>query len=226
MSRLTEVGAIAGLASTQRRALTSIFDHCECAHVRSTGLLKLPIFMFSSVRALRALDGAKEIEARSIAKPFAQSFGRNQMRKATATSARAGARSIWVVTAFAQNARWALMWSAFQCATSAEMSGGAKENERLFGIGLKAGRQFVEAVKNGQISPEAMQVGSSDWCDHVPRWAERGFYHWESIRGRMGDVYDDIVKRRNGIPLPSSDWVMDEAIRKPEEKHRYVKGQL
>ena len=106
------------------------------------------------------------------------------------------------------------------------MSGGAKENERLFGIGLKAGRQFVEAVKNGQISPEAMRSEVPIGVTMYLAGPSVDFIIGRVFEGAMGDVYDDIVKRRNGIPLPSSDWVMDEAIRKPEEKHRYVKGQL
>jgi hypothetical protein len=42
------------------------------------------------------------------------------------------------------------MWSAFQCATYAELSKDQKEQERLFLIGVKAGRDFLEALKNGR----------------------------------------------------------------------------
>jgi hypothetical protein len=41
-----------------------------------------------------------------------------------------------------------VMWSAFQCSTFAEMSENKKEQGRLFKVGYKAGRQFLEAVKN------------------------------------------------------------------------------
>lgn len=148
------------------------------------------------------------------------------MHKAIPTSATALVLAAsWVLTAAAQNARdGRVMWSAFQCATFAEMSGDKKENERLFGIGLKAGRQFVEAVKNGQLSPEAVRSEVPIGVTMYLAGPSVDFIVGRIFENAMGDAYDDIVKRKNGMPLPTSDWVMDEEIRKPDAKHRYVKG--
>jgi hypothetical protein len=148
------------------------------------------------------------------------------MHKAIPTSATALVLAAsWVLTAAAQNARdGRVMWSAFQCATFAEMSGDKKENERLFGIGLKAGRQFVEAVKNGQLSPEAVSSEVPIGVTMYLAGPSVDFIIGRIFENAMGDAYDDVVKRKNGTLLPTTDWVVDEEIRKPDAKHRYVKG--
>jgi hypothetical protein len=48
-----------------------------------------------------------------------------------------------------------IMWSAFQCSAYAELSENKNEQERLFLVGLNAGRAFLEAMKAGQISEQA-----------------------------------------------------------------------
>src|SRR5262249_40437656 len=48
-----------------------------------------------------------------------------------------------------------LMWAAFQCGTYAGLSGDEKEQARLFEVGLKAGREFLDAINKGQITDEA-----------------------------------------------------------------------
>src|SRR5262245_41234939 len=45
-----------------------------------------------------------------------------------------------------------LMWAAFQCGTYAGLSGDEKEQARLFEVGLKAGREFLDAINKGQIT--------------------------------------------------------------------------
>jgi hypothetical protein len=45
-----------------------------------------------------------------------------------------------------------IMWAAFQCALFAELSGNKNEQERLVMVGLKSGRDFLEALKAGQVS--------------------------------------------------------------------------
>ena len=47
-----------------------------------------------------------------------------------------------------------VMWSAFQCSTFAELLGDQKEQARLFDLGIKAGREFLEAARNKQIPSE------------------------------------------------------------------------
>ena len=55
-----------------------------------------------------------------------------------------------------------IMWSAFQCSTYAELSENLitenkKEQERLYLVGVNAGRAFLEAMKAGQISEQALR---------------------------------------------------------------------
>ena len=47
-----------------------------------------------------------------------------------------------------------VMWSAFECSTFAELMGDQKEQARLFELGIKAGREFLEAARNKQIPSE------------------------------------------------------------------------
>jgi hypothetical protein len=49
------------------------------------------------------------------------------------------------------------MWSAFQCSTYAELSDYKSEQERLHLVSLNAGRTFLEAMKAGQISEQALR---------------------------------------------------------------------
>ena len=58
-------------------------------------------------------------------------------------------------TAFEKPRLARVMWSAFQCATYADYAQDNSERARLIEIGLKAGREFLEAAKAGQITPEA-----------------------------------------------------------------------
>ena len=45
-----------------------------------------------------------------------------------------------------------LMWSAFSCATYAEHAGNEREQKRLFDIGYRAGRTFIDGIKNQTIA--------------------------------------------------------------------------
>ena len=60
-----------------------------------------------------------------------------------------------------------IMWSAFQCSTYAELSDYKSEQERLHLVGLNAGRTFLEAMKAGQISEQAL---SSTLANFVAGW--------------------------------------------------------
>jgi hypothetical protein len=45
-----------------------------------------------------------------------------------------------------------VMWSAFSCGIYAEMSGNISEQERLFEVGITAGRNFVDGIRNKTIT--------------------------------------------------------------------------
>jgi hypothetical protein len=127
----------------------------------------------------------------------------------------AGAQSV-------QDAR--VMWSAFQCATFAEMSGDTKEQERLFTIGLKAGRQFVEALQNRQISPEAVNSEAPMIVIMLLAGPSVDFIIGRIFESAMNDAFDDVVKRKNGMELPVADWVMDKELKKSIAKQKHHQG--
>ncbi|AMN43365.1 hypothetical protein [Rhodoplanes sp. Z2-YC6860] len=49
-----------------------------------------------------------------------------------------------------------IMWSAFECSAYAELAEEKTEQERLYLVGLNAGRTFLEAMKAGQIPEQAV----------------------------------------------------------------------
>ena len=62
-----------------------------------------------------------------------------------------------------------LMFAAFQCGTYAAMSDDEKAKARLFEVGVKAGREFLDAVNKGQITHEAeMKVVPAAVLERLP----------------------------------------------------------
>lgn len=107
-----------------------------------------------------------------------------------------------------------VMYSAFRCAAFA--IGNAQEENRLFAIGLDAGRRFIEAVENGQISSSVM---GSEVPTGVVLYVRRGVgAHPEFIMGRifegmLVDLFD-----RYGEIFNST----DEGVRKSKAHVKYV----
>jgi hypothetical protein len=145
------------------------------------------------------------------------------MRKSTLTTAIALLfAGSTVLSAGAHTARdGRVMWSAFQCATFAEMSGDTKEQERLFTIGLKVGRQFVEAVQNRKISPEAVNSEVPIGVIMLLAGPSVDFIIGRIFENATGDAYDKIVKQKNGVPLPVDDWVRDEELKRSTAKQKH-----
>jgi len=87
-----------------------------------------------------------------------------------------------------------VMYAAFQCGTYAEMSGDQNEQQRLFNVGMKAGRDFVEAVKGGQISDEASQKEVPVVVIGLLAGPSTDFVMGRIFEVAMRDAYDEIVK--------------------------------
>jgi hypothetical protein len=91
-----------------------------------------------------------------------------------------------------------IMWSAFQCSAFAELAENKNEQERLYLVGLNAGRTFLEAMKAGQISEQAVK-------DEVPinvlqrlEGPSTEFVIDKIHAAATGYAYDEIVKRKTG----------------------------
>jgi len=89
-----------------------------------------------------------------------------------------------------------IMWSAFQCSAFAELSEYKSEQERLYLVGLNAGRAFLEAMKAGQISEQAAK-------DDVPinvlqrlEGPSNDSVISKIYAAATGDAYNDIVKKK------------------------------
>lgn len=103
-----------------------------------------------------------------------------------------------------------VMWSAFSCATYAEMSGNKKEQERLFEAGFNVGRSFVNGVKHKTIAEKEVKDAPIGVLMHM------GGPTTDFIIGRIfeaaaGDAYDKVVKEDSaGLPiLDPSKWADD-----------------
>ena len=113
------------------------------------------------------------------------------------------------------------MWSAFQCATYAELSKDEKEQGRLFLIGVKAGRDFLEALKNGQISRETASNEVPVGVIGMLAGPSPDFIVGRVFENATRDAYDQIVSMENGLLLERPNWVMDEELRKMKAESFY-----
>ena len=115
-----------------------------------------------------------------------------------------------------------VMWSAFQCSIFGELSDNKKEQARLFQIGLKAGRDFLEALNANQITQEAMNTEVPVAVIMMLQGPSIEFIVGRIYEAALSDAYDEIVKRRNGMTLPISDWVHDEGVKKIKANTKFL----
>ena len=88
------------------------------------------------------------------------------------------------------------------------------ENDRLVDLGLKAGRGFLEAVKNKEIPEDVINR-------EVP-FVVLTMLQGPSLDFILGQVYeaattnaaDEVMKREGGKQLEPSQWISDKAILK------------
>ena len=115
-----------------------------------------------------------------------------------------------------------VLWSAFQCSTFAEMSGNKQEQARLFEVGVKAGREFLEALKNRQISPEAASSEVPIGVTMRLQGPSTDFIVGRIFESAAEDAFNKIVKQKNGMPLEISDWIRDEDLQKSKASNSYL----
>lgn len=98
-----------------------------------------------------------------------------------------------------------LMYSAFQCATFAELAEKPEESARLSGVGIQAGHVFLEALQTGKISKDELH-------SKVPVGVllDLGGPSIDFVIGRIsahaGDAaFDKIVKENEAMTLETKD---------------------
>src|SRR6516165_4899258 len=86
------------------------------------------------------------------------------------------------------------MSGAFRCSTYAQLFHDQKEQQRLFQIGLKAGRDYVEGLK----SRDDLAMGEMSM---FIRGVSTDFVVGQLYEAESTHAYDEIVKYQNGLPL-------------------------
>jgi hypothetical protein len=92
-----------------------------------------------------------------------------------------------------------VMWSAFQCSAFAELAEEKNEQERLYLVGLNAGRTFLEAMKAGQISQQALNEAVPINVLQRLEGPDNEFVIGKIHAAATSRAYDRIVKRKTGI---------------------------
>jgi hypothetical protein len=105
------------------------------------------------------------------------------------------------------------MSSAFRCSIYAQLIHDQKEQQRLFQIGLKAGRDYVEGLKS-RDDP------TSELLTFI-RGVSTDFVVGQMYESESTHAYDEIVKYQNGLPLKQ--W-LDAPAAKTQAELTYQKG--
>ena len=85
------------------------------------------------------------------------------------------------------------MSGAFKCSTYAAIFHDQKEQQRLFQIGLKAGRDYVEGLKSRDDPTSEMST--------FIRGVSTDFVVGQLYEAESTHAYDEIIKYQNGLPL-------------------------
>jgi len=105
------------------------------------------------------------------------------------------------------------MSGAFRCSTYAQLFHDQKEQERLFQIGLKAGRDFVERLKSRDDA-------TSETLTFI-RGVSTDFVVGQLYEAQSTHAYEEIVKYQNGLPLKQ--W-LDAPAAKTQAEDTYRKS--
>ena len=102
------------------------------------------------------------------------------------------------------------MSGAFRCSTYASLFHDQKEQQRLFQIGLKAGRDYVEGLKS-RDDPKSETLT-------FMREVSTDFVVGQMYEAQSTHAYDEIVKYQHGLPL--NQW-LDASAAKIQAELRY-----
>jgi hypothetical protein len=105
------------------------------------------------------------------------------------------------------------MSGAFKCSTYASLFHDQKEQQRLFQIGLQAGRDYVERLKSRDDPTSEMST--------FIRGVSTDFVVGQLYEAESTHAYDEIVKYQNGLPLNQS---LDASAAKTQAELSYHKS--
>lgn len=115
-------------------------------------------------------------------------------------------------------------WSAFTCATYAEMSGNKTEHGRLFKLGYEAAKKFIEGLREKTIPDEEARLAPMSLM-MLLGGPSTDFMVGRIFENAMTDAYDSIAKEdSSGMPLEPTKWVTDAGIQKIIASTMYVEA--
>ena len=120
-----------------------------------------------------------------------------------------------------------VMYTAFECATFAAIAEQSKEVQRLTDLGLKAGREFTDALTSGAISKEEMQTVVPLMTGLM---AHAGIPSTDFFVGRIYEeaykqAFETVIQKDDrGFTLDVKDWVMDDELQKLKAQNLYQKS--
>jgi len=113
-------------------------------------------------------------------------------------------------------------YPAFECRMFADLVANKEESEHLFNWGIRAGRQFLEALTKGRLS-------EADVRSHVPigitlrlGGPSVDFTLCRIDEGAADAAFGKIVRNENGLPLQK--WIDDKDLRRFKAENKYHRG--
>jgi hypothetical protein len=96
-----------------------------------------------------------------------------------------------------------VMWSAFHCSKYAELADDKNEQERLYLVGLNAGRTFLDAMKAGQLTQQALNESVPINVLQRIEGPDNEFVIGKIHAAATASANDEIVKRKTSIWGPT-----------------------
>ena len=108
-----------------------------------------------------------------------------------------------------------VMWTAFECATYARMSGDRERQGALFERGMASGRQFFTAVAAGTITEEEHRTHVPFIIPLLAAGPSIDFVLGRIFESAINSAYDNVVKEDiAGLPIPMEEWANDDDLKK------------
>lgn len=104
-------------------------------------------------------------------------------------------------------------YSAFKCHVYAAQSLQRLESQRLFRLGFKSGKEFLEILEDGVYASQVMNESVPHLMVEI---IQQGLTNEEFVLGRIyenvrREAFDDVIKKSAaGFDLPPSQWRQDE----------------
>jgi hypothetical protein len=115
-----------------------------------------------------------------------------------------------------------IMWTAFECGIYAEMGGDKERMQFLYKHGVKAGRDFIRALRANEITPDELNKNAPIGVTMRLGGDSDDFMIGRIFEAATKDAYGNIVKKDDkGMTLEVSDWIRDDILKAAKAKTKY-----